>query len=316
VEALVAAGCDTVATDVEGCTGLMRAANNGHTALVVKLIDLGVAEVGATSDSGSTAFLIACTNGSVDCVEALVAAGCDTTATNHNGCTGLMYAANQGQAAVVERLLQLGLADLEAADSDGFTAFLFACTNLSVDCVDVLVAAGCDTSATDDNGVTGLIAAASSGHQEVVERLLALGVAEPEAQAGEQGTTAFLFACGYGHLGCVEALVAAGCNTNARTSDGRTATQVAEAKDHTAVVDFLRVIAVRKVAAVLRVEVGLGLGRIVALYHLLILFIPESLTYSVPVFLRRQCDRTLGRAAGGAARLRGGDTAAGAHAAG
>ena len=30
----------------------------------------------------------------------------------------------------------------------------------------------------------------------------------------------------------------------------------------------------------------------------LIHFIPESLTYSVPLFLRRQCDRTLGKAPG------------------
>ena len=37
----------------------------------------------------------------------------------------------------------------------------------------------------------------------------------------------------------------------------------------------------------------IGLGRIVALYHLLILFIPKSLTYSVPLFLKRQCNRTL-----------------------
>jgi hypothetical protein len=37
-----------------------------------------------------------------------------------------------------------------------------------------------------------------------------------------------------------------------------------------------------------RNAVGLGLGRIVALYHLLILFTPESRTYSVPLFLKRQ----------------------------
>ena len=36
--------------------------------------------------------------------------------------------------------------------------------------------------------------------------------------------------------------------------------------------------------------VEIGLGRIVALYYLLTLFIPESLTYSVPLLLKRQCD--------------------------
>jgi hypothetical protein len=38
---------------------------------------------------------------------------------------------------------------------------------------------------------------------------------------------------------------------------------------------------------------AIGLGRIVALYYLLIPFIPESLKYSVPLFLKQQCDRTL-----------------------
>jgi hypothetical protein len=44
--------------------------------------------------------------------------------------------------------------------------------------------------------------------------------------------------------------------------------------------------------------VVLGLGRIVALPPPLIRFIPDSLTYSVPLFLKRQCDRTLGGARG------------------
>jgi hypothetical protein len=37
-----------------------------------------------------------------------------------------------------------------------------------------------------------------------------------------------------------------------------------------------------------------GLRHIVALYHLFIRFIPDSRTYSVPLCLKRQCDRTLG----------------------
>jgi hypothetical protein len=40
---------------------------------------------------------------------------------------------------------------------------------------------------------------------------------------------------------------------------------------------------------------SLGLGRIVVFAIPLILFIPDSLTYSVPLFLKRQCDRTLGQ---------------------
>jgi hypothetical protein len=50
----------------------------------------------------------------------------------------------------------------------------------------------------------------------------------------------------------------------------------------------------RKPLKVAKLQAILGLGRIVALYHLLIYFIPDSLSYSVPLFLKRQCDRTLG----------------------
>jgi hypothetical protein len=57
-------------------------------------------------------------------------------------------------------------------------------------------------------------------------------------------------------------------------------------------------------AAINATGARLGLGRIVALCDLLIHFIPESLTYSVPLFLKRQCDRTLG--ARGSVGLRGG----------
>jgi hypothetical protein len=45
-------------------------------------------------------------------------------------------------------------------------------------------------------------------------------------------------------------------------------------------------------------DAKVGLGRIVALYYRSSNFIPDSLMYSVPPYLRRRCDRTLGRVAG------------------
>ena len=109
-------------------------------------------------------------------MEALVAAGCDTAATNDDGLTGLMYAAEKGHTAVVKRLLALTLAELEASSAKGATAFLISCGSGQLECVEALAAAGCDTSATDDAGLTGLMCAASAGHTKVVERLLALGL--------------------------------------------------------------------------------------------------------------------------------------------
>jgi ankyrin repeat protein len=195
-------------------------------------------EARASQLPSSTAFLFACENGSVECAEALVAAGCDTAATNDNGSTGLMCAASAGQTAVVERLLALGLADLEAVSKIRSTAFLCACGTGSVGCVEVLVAFGCDTAATSETGATGLMYAADNGHVAVVERLLAMGLAELEA-VNINGNTAFLCACWSGRVGCVEALVAAGCDSMAADNCGGTGIMHAADMGHTAVVERL-----------------------------------------------------------------------------
>ena len=58
----------------------------------------------------------------------------------------------------------------------------------------------------------------------------------------------------------------------------------------------------------LEAEVGLGLGRIVALLPPLIHFIPDLLKYSVPLFLKRQCDRSLRAGRGHLDEVAGGAT--------
>jgi ankyrin repeat protein len=107
-----------------------------------------------TPHDRSTAFLVACGHGHVGCVETLMAAGCDTAATDSNDCTGLIYAATYGHTAVVERLLALGMAELEAVSKIGSTAFLGACLKGHLECAEALVAAGCDTAVKTNDGRT------------------------------------------------------------------------------------------------------------------------------------------------------------------
>ena len=54
--------------------------------------------------------------------------------------------------------------------------------------------------------------------------------------------------------------------------------------------------------AAARAEVAVGLSRIVAVTISLILFIQDSLAYSVPLFMKPHCDRILGRGAAQAAQ--------------
>ena len=79
----------------------------------------------------------------------------------------------------------------------------------------------------------------------------------------------------------------------AEAAEGARAAAVEAAEAHAEVAAALGL----RAAAV----VELGLGRIVALYSCVlppIHFIPYSLKYSVSLFLKRQCDRTLGGAGG------------------
>jgi ankyrin repeat protein len=84
----------------------------------------------ARNEGVDTAFHFACNRGQLECVQALVAAGCDVAAASSKGATGLMCAANSGHGAVVAWLLGEGGVGgtLEARDEDdGDTAFLVAC---------------------------------------------------------------------------------------------------------------------------------------------------------------------------------------------
>ena len=59
-----------------------------------------------------------------------------------------MRAAWSGEVAAVRVVLDLGVADREARDKDGSTAFLHACKKGSVKCIGLLAEAGCDTAVT------------------------------------------------------------------------------------------------------------------------------------------------------------------------
>ena len=69
---------------------LMAATETGDAAQVKVILDAGGADLEARRDDGATAFLVACDNGHVECVEALSQAGCDKKARSNNGWTGLM----------------------------------------------------------------------------------------------------------------------------------------------------------------------------------------------------------------------------------
>eukprot|EP00757_Euglenozoa_sp_SAG-D1_P022366 gene22366-8885_t len=92
----------------------------------------------------------------------------DTTEPVDGSCTG------HSMPNVVKILLQAG-ADIEAKDQDGWTALLIACHNGHSDVVEMLLQAGADIEAKDQHGWTALMEACHYGHSNVVEMLLQAG---------------------------------------------------------------------------------------------------------------------------------------------
>jgi ankyrin repeat protein len=232
IVALAEAGCDKQARTSKGLSGLMIAvmSSSASATAVQTLLALGAAGLEDMDDCGSKAFIYACFKGSVECITALAAAGCDQEARTTTGQTGLMLAASSGSAsaAAVQTLLALGAAGLDEKDDDGCTAFLHACSKGSAQCIVALAEAGCDKAARATRGDTGLMLAAASGSASAtaVQAVLALGEAGLEKK-DDTGCTAFLRACSKGSAQCIVALVEAGCDKQARAIRGKTGLMLA-----------------------------------------------------------------------------------------
>eukprot|EP01047_Picozoa_sp_COSAG01_P029289 COSAG01_NODE_2003_length_8671_cov_9.134858_2_plen_1234_part_00 len=239
IAALVDAGCDKEVRSVEGHTGLTCAAASDSAAAVQTVLALGAVGLEDKDDSGCTAFLLACFNGSVECIAALVEAGCDTAVKNSKGETGLMLAAvsPSDSAAAVQTVLALGAVGLEDEDDSGGTAFLLACFTGRVECIAALAEAGCDKAARNNIGRTGLMLAAASDSDSAaaVQTVLALDAGGLEDK-DDSGCTAFLLACFKGRVKCIAALVDAGCDKEVRSVEGHTGLTCAAASDSAAAV--------------------------------------------------------------------------------
>jgi ankyrin repeat protein len=215
VENFIALGADVNAAEEDGTTPLMRAVHGRFTDIAKRLIDSGadvtarnrygvtalyltarggdatttrallVAGIDANTSlpGGETALMTAARSGHTDVVgvlltgsndvEALADLAGSTVATERSG-----YAAveNAGYGGTERRTIQRHRADVNAREQRyGDTALMWAAVAGHVDVVRLLIEAGADVRAVDDEGVTALHLARANGHTEVAAALLAAG---------------------------------------------------------------------------------------------------------------------------------------------
>jgi ankyrin repeat protein len=193
VDRLIRVGANVKAANRYGITPLYLACVNGNAAIIERLLKAG-ADANAVSNEGETALMTASRTGSVNAVKVLLAHGADVNAKESwHGETALMWAVAQKHAAVAKELLAKG-ADVNARSMankwerqnsaeprekwlplGSLSALEFAARQGCVDCVPVLVQAGADINAPDQDGITPLLSAMINGHYDVANVLLENG---------------------------------------------------------------------------------------------------------------------------------------------
>ena len=116
----------------------------------------------------------------------------------------MMCAALEGRTEAVKALLRKG-AGVNAKDSEGRTALMFAVINRHADAVKVLLEHGADVNVKADDGGTALMLAACSGDAESVRALLIKG-ADLSGKFTLTGKTALALAEERGYTGIAELL--------------------------------------------------------------------------------------------------------------
>lgn len=162
------------ATDRNGSTALHVAAQWGRDSICTALISAG-ADLDAEDDKGDTplhaalsALGAAVNPNQASTVLLLLAEGANACSSNQAGKTPLHYAAafstGSNVGLLIEALQDAG-ADLDAADSHGWTSLHVAAILGSTDAVRELLRVGASARAIDRNGHTALHVAASTSSQ-------------------------------------------------------------------------------------------------------------------------------------------------------
>ena len=240
LERLLASGADVNARSGAGLTALMCAVHDAR--MTSLLLDRG-ADVNARTDSGATPlYLAAAYSGAIESMKTLLDRGAAASTVTKKGATPLHAAVETGDVAKVTLLLARG-ADVNAALTQaGFTPLHYAAFIDHADVARTLLKGGAkpDARIPAFGNTTAVIEAALAGNAKVLEVLIAAG-ADVDAK-DDEGRTALMYAVWRdpGYADAAELLLRAGADVKSRMPDGTTALALAEQSTNARFATLLR----------------------------------------------------------------------------
>ncbi|KAK6365891.1 general transcription repressor [Exophiala oligosperma] len=226
VELLLDNGADIEASDRE-LTPLMEASTLKNNIEVVRLL----LNRGADVNGGrgyDTPLTFAAGNGYIEVVRELLAAGADPNKMMNDGYSAARAAAAEGRLDFLKLLMEHG-ANINVPTSP---ALPIAASMGHKEVFEHLLASGADIEARDVNSYTALMGASAGGHQEMFEELLHRG-ADP-SPVDEDGNTALTLVSGTRgeKVEIAKMLIDSGADVNHANTAGDTALHVAAARGY------------------------------------------------------------------------------------
>jgi ankyrin repeat protein len=231
-------GADPRLRKAEGTRALDWAAQNGHQAVVERLLSRDPDLLDLPGYGERTALIAAASNGHAELMLRLLERGAAAHARMSEGTRALDWAAQEGHATAVKRLLAHDPALLDLPGYGERTALVAAAGNGHIELVQLLLARGADPRARRSSGAHALDSAAQEGHLAVVDLLIAHDARLLDLPgAGER--TALMAAASAGRLDVVQRLLSLGADPRLRESEGTQALDWAAQNGHRAVADAL-----------------------------------------------------------------------------